>query len=210
MAKNSSTRSGGPARIRLVVLDAEVADGDISSLTQALQNALRGPTTTVVQRVASSNGSKAIGLPSTSEDEVIEADEELEEEGVVDQSPRSSSKPRGPRKAPKAPDVIDIEMHQDVSFASFAEGKNVDSQAKKYLTAAAWLHEHRGIASVTDRHMYTCFRSIGWPTNIADFSQPLRVLKNRKFFTSPGRGQYAINHIGLDFVRKLGGGDGTV
>jgi hypothetical protein len=59
---------------------------------------------------------------------------------------------------------------------------------------------------VTDGHIYTCFRSIGWSTNIADFGQPLRELKSRKFFTTPERGHYAINHIGLDYVKKLSNG----
>jgi hypothetical protein len=62
---------------------------------------------------------------------------------------------------------------------------------------------------VTDGHIYTCFRSIGWSTSIADFGQPLRELKSRKFFTTPERGHYAINHIGLDHVKKLGGGNGA-
>ena len=71
------------------------------------------------------------------------------------------------------------------------------------------MKEHRNIDSISDDHIYTCFRSIGWPTNIPDFVQPLRDLKFKKYFTSPEKGFYAINHIGLDYVKKLGGGDGA-
>lgn len=209
MAKNSTVKTGGPARVRLVVLDAEIADGDLTSLTQALQNALRSPNATVVQRVVSTNGSKSIAHQSTPEDQVTEVGEEIDDADVADAAPRPV-KQRTPRKSPKPPDVVDIEMHEGVSFASFAAGKDADSWHKKYLIAAAWLHEHRNCPAVNDGHIYTCFRSIGWPTNIADFSQPLRELKTtRKFFTTPARGQYAINHLGLDYVKKLGGGDGA-
>ena len=97
-------------------------------------------------------------------------------------------------------------MTNDVSFASFVEGKDAGSQQKKYLICAAWLKEHRNVDAVSPEHIYTCFRSIGWPTNIPDFAQPLRELKSRKFFTQPEKGLYAINHIGLDYVKKHGNG----
>jgi hypothetical protein len=100
-------------------------------------------------------------------------------------------------------------MNADVSLASFAEGKDASSQHKKYLICAAWLKEHRSIDAVGASHIYTCFRSIGWPTNIPDFAQPLRQLKSERYFSkSSGAGEYEINHVGLDYVKKLGS-DGT-
>ena len=205
MAKNAGFKNGGPARVRLVVLDAEVADGDLSSLTQAIQNALRPHSTTVVQRNSSLSGPKTIQHQAEPDDEVLEVDDVADE---AEATPRVS-KPRAARKTPKSPEVVDIDMNADVSFSSFVAGKKTDSVANRYMIAAAWLHECRGIASVTDGHIYTCFRSIGWPTNIADFGQPLRDLKGRKYFTNPERGLYAINHLGLDYVKKLGGSDGV-
>lgn len=96
-------------------------------------------------------------------------------------------------------------MNSEVSLKSFADGKDVKSQHKKYLVAAAWLKEHRDVDGVTADHIYTCFRSLGWPTNIVDFGQPLRELKVRKFFSKSDSGGYEINHLGLDYVRKLSG-----
>jgi hypothetical protein len=136
MAKNSTTKSGGPARVRLVVLEAEIPDGDLSSLTQALQNALRSSTTTVVQRVAASNGPKAIAHLPAPEDNPVEVEEEIADADVANTPPRPVRQ-RTPRKPPKAPEVVEIEMHGDVSFASFASGKNADSRHKKYMIAAA-------------------------------------------------------------------------
>lgn len=205
MAKNSTVKTAGPARVRLVVFDAEVPDGDFNSLAQVLQNALKTPT--VVARVA--NGASATKIIThqpaadvSPEDEVVDEVDAQEIEELAPAAPRAKTA----RKAPKAPDIVSIEMNAPLSFADFVAGKKIDSAHKKYLAAAAWLHEHRNTPIVTEGHIYTCFRSIGWSTGIADFSQPLRELKFRKFFTTPSRGQYEINHIGLDHVKKLANG----
>jgi hypothetical protein len=95
-------------------------------------------------------------------------------------------------------------MNADVSLASFALGKDAGSQHKKYMIAAAWLKEHRGIDAVSAGHIYTCFRSMEWSANIPDFWQPLRDLKAKKYFAKNGAGDYEINHLGLDYVKKLG------
>jgi hypothetical protein len=56
---------------------------------------------------------------------------------------------------------------------------------------------------------YTCFRSMDWAANIPDFWQPLRDLKAKKYFIKNDNGEYEINHIGLGFVKKLGGSNGA-
>jgi hypothetical protein len=198
MAKVAA-KAGGMSRVRFVMFDAEVAEGEIGQITQAIQNALRGTVQVTTQRLpapAALRAPEANGLQTEPEGE-FEQDEE-----VVDVT-AATPRPRAPRKVPKAPNIIDIEMTNDVSFASFAQGKDAGSQHKKYLICAAWLKEHRNIDAVSDKHIYTCFRSIGWSTNIPDFAQPLRELKSRKFFAQPEKGLYAINHIGLDYVKKL-------
>jgi hypothetical protein len=206
MARNTQPKSGGPARIRLVVLDAEVADGDLGALTDAVQNALRP--TTVVQRVLprGSGGVKTLTHQHAEDepDAIEEDEEELETEQPV-RAPRQ----RSARKAPKEPDVVDIDMNTEVTLASFVSGKKIDSIQSKYMTVAAWLRDHRNLPTVTVDHIYTCFRFMNWSTNIQDFAQPLRDLKGKKFFTTPERGQYAINHLGLDYVKKLGESDAT-
>lgn len=208
MAKTSTVKSGGPARVRLVVFDAEVPDGDFNSLAQVLQNALKTPT--VIQAPRAANGSAAAKTITHQPSETVQDDEpglfdHLEAEDAAEAA-SAPAKPKAARKAPKAPDIVPIEMNEPVSFADFAAGKKNDSLHKKYLIAAAWLHECRNTPIVTDGHIYTCFRSIGWSTAHNDFGQPFRELKARKFFTTPARGQYEINHIGLDYVKKLANG----
>ena len=138
-------------------------------------------------------------------------EDDIDETSEVDESSEASSSTRELRvkRVPRAPNVIDIEMNAPVALAAFAQGKDAKSQNKKFMIAAAWLKEHRGIDAVTPDHIYTCFKSIGWSTNIADFGLPLRDLKSKqRYFAKSDKG-YEINHIGLDFVRKLGGSDGA-
>jgi hypothetical protein len=197
----AQAKSGGNSRIRVVMVEADLAEGELSQLIPALQNALRAPAPTV-QRISPPASPKAIAQ----QPQEAELEPAIEEEDVqVDLAPETPRQ-RAPRKPAPTPNVIDIEMHEGVSFASFAQGKDAKSNHKRYLIAAAWLKEHRGIEAASDDHIYTCYLSIGWPTNIPDFAQPLRELKARGFFTQPKRGLYAINHIGLDRVKKLNGG----
>jgi hypothetical protein len=202
MAKNSG-KSGGTSRIKIVMVEAEIAEGDVGAFTSALQNVLRGPSPT--PRLGAPANGKAAALTAEPTDIEAEAQADLFEEEEAESAP-STARPRGTRKPARSPNVVDIEMNEDVSLEAFAQGKDSKSQHKKFLIAAAWLKEHRNIEAVTGDHIYTCFRSIGWSTNIPDFAQPLRDLKARKYLgPGPDKGQYAINHLGLDYVKKLGG-----
>jgi hypothetical protein len=201
MAKN--WKPGGTSRIRFVMVDAEIAEGDVGSITQAIQNALRGPTP-AVRRIVGPEKSVETNGASTPEQEP-----EFEHETEVAEPAAEPRRARGPRKPAKSPKVIDIDMKSDVSLSAFAHGKDAGSHHKRYMIAAAWLKEHRGIDAVNADHIYTCYKSMEWPANVPDFAQPLRELKFQHLFDQPARGMYAINHIGLDRVKKLGpaGGD---
>ena len=203
MAKNLP-KSGGPSRIRVIMVDA-VIDGehDLNSVITSLSNAFK-PAAAAKSIAAPRQQSNGAPTEEVADSEVLE--DEVEDVETVDVTPKPA-RPKTTRKAPKAPDIVPIEMNEPVSFADYVTGKKSDSIHRKYLLAAAWLHECRNTPIVTDGHIYTCFRSIGWSTAHADFGQPLRELKGRKFFTTPERGQYEINHIGLDYVKK--GGNGT-
>jgi hypothetical protein len=198
MARGSAGKSGGMSRIRFVMVDAEIPDGEMGSVTQAIQNALRGPTPIIVQRLSApaKNGT------------THEADgEELDEAEMLDaeQDVEAGAAPRQPRarRTLKAPKAVPIEMNEEVSLATFAQGKDVGSQWKKYLVASAWLKEHRGIDAVTDGHIYTCFKAMDWSTNIRDFAQPLRDMKTKSQYYDKTDKGYEINHLGLDYVKKL-------
>jgi hypothetical protein len=208
MAKASTVKSSGPARVRLIVFDAEVPDGDFNSLAQVLQNALKAPN--VIQRPTIVTGkTKTIThQPTADASQEDEAAEELDTQEVDDVTPTTSKTPRAKRTL-RTPKVVALDMNSPVSLESFVQGKDVSSQAKKYMVSAAWLKECRQIDAVTEDHIFTCFRFLGWSTGIPDFGQPLRDLKSKQQFFDKSDKGYEINHLGLDFVRKLGGSNGA-
>jgi hypothetical protein len=116
-----------------------------------------------------------------------------EEVGAVD-TPPISPKSKAQRKPAPKPNVVEIDLTSDPPLSSLVDQK---SNHRRYLTIAAWLHDHRGIEAITADHIYTCYRHRGWPIDIADFAQPLRELKHKQYFTTPERGKYAINQLGL-------------
>ena len=163
MAKGLAGKSGGTPRVRLVVIEAEIADGsDLSQFTQVMQNALRGPTPTVVKRIAAPT-SHANGGASAAEAELVEEAALEEEIEAIDVTP-VAPKAKAPRKPASKPSVIPIDITSEPPLSSLGDPK---SNHKRYLKIAAWLHDHRGIEAVTANHIYTCYRHLGWPIDLS-------------------------------------------
>src|SRR4029077_8334095 len=73
MAKHSF-RASAPSRIRFVMVEAELGDGEIGQITQAIQNALRtsgGPSP--VKRLSTATNGTDVTLQSDSESETDES-----------------------------------------------------------------------------------------------------------------------------------------
>ncbi|WEX85991.1 hypothetical protein PZN02_002238 [Sinorhizobium garamanticum] len=207
MAKGTTGKTGGTSKIRFIMVEAEIADGDIGQITQAIQNALKtSPPATTTQRIAGPNGVKAVAREAE-----IDNEDDIEEAEVVEiETPVRQSRPKTQRTAKPAPEVLEIDMTTGVSLASYVQGASPKSNAKRFLMIAAWFKEHRDTPLVTASHIYTGFRTLKWSVSIPDFSQPLRDLKFAQYMTTPGeKGHYAINHLGIAEVEKLraGGGD---
>jgi hypothetical protein len=203
VAKQPATK-GGTSRIRFIMLDAEIPEGDLSQITSAIQNALK-PTTTIIQQRLPSNGAQpAIGGNGV-EAEPIE--EEALEVGTDEQvSTPKPAKPARVRK-PTTPEVIEADFNSDVSLKSFTDQHPAESEPERYLVIAAWFKEHRATPSVTTAHIYTGYRVVGWSVGLEDFGWPLRYLKKEKLMSSSARGSFDINHLGLDKVKKLRAGE---
>ena len=201
MRRNSSAGGNGPSHVRFIMLDAELNEGDLREVTQAIQNALmtvvRSPTSprALVQRMASPT---VEATPPPPEENTV-----VEEESTHREAPISMSRSAGPRKH-RTPKVLNLDLTSDPSFAAYARAKNPPSDQLKFLVVAAWFKQNRGSASITVDHVYTCYRAVNWPSDIGDFSAPLRSLKRQQFLEQTGRGAYAINHLGLAKVDKLG------
>ena len=203
MAKANPPKSGS-AKIRFVMLEADIVDGDLDQITQAIQNAFR-PNTVVQYKVAPQEKA-ALSAPIL-EQELPEADlvETNDDEGRTPSRANGSSPSRSskPRKV-KTPTVLELDLKSEPTWQDFAKEHDPQTDFDRFLTVALWLKEARSIAAVTADHVYTCYRAIGWSTSIADFAKPLRNLRDRQFMnTGPTPGEYAINHLGVDRVLKL-------
>src|SRR5712664_37115 len=98
MAKSS--KPTGTSRIKFIMFDAEIADDQIQSVTQAITNALRGPNA-AVKRIAAP-AAQVNGHADAEEVEVLDDEDELD---AVDVTP-TPARAKSPRKAPKAPDIV--------------------------------------------------------------------------------------------------------
>jgi hypothetical protein len=102
------TSKGGTSRIRFIMLDAEIPEGDLSQITAAIQNALKPTTTIIQQRLPSTQASAA--LPNGSQDTEVEIEGEsleLEEEAQPEATdPRSAREPKA-RKLPSMKVLVD-------------------------------------------------------------------------------------------------------
>jgi hypothetical protein len=198
-------KGNGTSRIRFIMLEAEMPEGDLTQITNAIQNALR-PATVSGPKVPKASV-QMIG-PSDQDDddeEVIDAPVDEDDDAPIAQAPKAaSSKPRRPAKRK----VVEIQLDAEVSLASYVDQYKPKNDQDKYLVAVAFLCEHRKeVDGVTADHVYTCFRKMNWSTGTKDFAQPLRNLKANQFLDGgPSKGTYKTNHIGLDKVHKLAEG----
>jgi hypothetical protein len=208
MAKHSPSNSGGTSKFRMVVIDAELQDGEIGQLAQAIQGAFGGARTTTVRL----NGPMSKSLLSPASGELpaeVDSAEVAEDVGTVEMEP-APPKPKVQKKI-RTPN-LDGNLHpgEPPSFKEYADARNVVASSPvltKFLTVAAWLHEERTGTKVTADRAYTCFRFIEWPYNI-DFDQPLRDLRSKNKFVElkpedKGKGEFSVTHLGLAKADKM-------
>ena len=206
MGKGSGKGSVGNSRIRFIMLDADLNDGDLNQITQAITNALRPASgqraLPALPRQTNGNG---IGAATEEPDERTDDAEDLISDVNEVAAPRASA--ASPRtRTYRTPQVLDVDFKTaDVPFAEFAAAKNPPDEAtKRYLVVAAWFKEYGKLDAITTDHVYTAFRLVKWPTNIADFDLPFRKLKSAGWVKRVDKGKYEINHLGLDEVERMG------
>jgi hypothetical protein len=194
----------GNARIRFVMLEADIVDGNLADIAQAITSALRPPT--IMARAI------PMTTPAARKGEGEEVIDSVDSGGVVPpaeagaEADLQTSPPRAktPRKFYSPKVLIDVDLNWGgLSFEQFAREKKPTETSKRYLTIAAWFKQSCGLDSITVDHVYTCYRKMGWGTDIKDMVQPFRDLKAQGWGDAKRR-TFTINHIGLDVVDKLG------
>lgn len=214
----AAKNAGGAAaktntKIRFVMLEVDSTDGNLSEIAQAITNAVR-PSLAVPRMVAlpSSGGASAARDDARPAEQVGVAEEQIVEEGPApndsDAEGNSGRAPsvRAPRKYPMPTYLHDLDLDGGaVTFKAFAQQKAPKKNSKKYLVVAAWFREYGGKQAVTIDHVYTCYKTAGWSTNIADWDLSFRQLVKHDWMRRVQQGEYAITPLGEDEVKNIGG-----
>lgn len=177
MAKASSSR-GGSSKVRFIMLEADIAEGDLSQITQAIQNALR-PSQSVIRTL------QAPASPAALPNEVQNAD--LDDGEITDVDETEAAKPRpsrvGKPRVAKTPTVLDdIDVVSEPSLKDFVAQYDLPSTTDKYLVVALWFRDARATPAITADHVYTCFKLMKWSTTTNDFAKPMRNLRDEQSF----------------------------
>jgi len=205
MKKQNVVHQSDRSKVRIFYVDADLATGDLETLTAALTQAIR-PT-----HVLAKNGTPArLAAPVThvdgngrEADEVEEAEVEIAEE-----SEEARSEITGPAKKRMYPKPVPVDIDMKAGgkpWVEFAAEKGPTAHRSKYLVAAAWLHEYPKLTSITANHVFTCYKAAGWTFDVVDPSVALRQLKGEGLFTGKG-GKFEINHLGVAEVEKMKAG----
>lgn len=185
------------------MLEADLADGNLAELTQAITNALKpaAPARYVSapqQRVLNGSG-----------DAVSDDGEELEEQsGAEAQEEAPTAAPaRGPRgtgkpRKSKPPEYIPDLIADREAFKAFAKEKATTSRNRQYLVAALWLKENANSSTVNADKIYTCFKTAGWSIGFNDWRAPFDNLVHTEHMRKVTPGEFAINPLGEDTVNS--------
>lgn len=166
-----------------------MSDGDLSQVTQAIQNALR-PQPVTTRLIHAPNG-KTSGIVDEDQEadftEVVQDD--LDVAPPSRQKPTRNSKPR----VAKTPNVLDdIDVTSDPSLKDFVSGFEISTAVDKYLVIALWFRDARATPAITVDHIYTCFKMLGWSTNSNDFAKPMRNLRDEQSFKGGAKEGYSL------------------
>jgi hypothetical protein len=194
------------ARVRFVMLEADVPNGNLSDFTNAITNALKSGHHKAL--AATTNGQSKEPPMGDSLETTAEAALEETETDTATISPVSDPKTSRPKKYISKPKVLELDLTSgEKSLADFLNEKNPDSYNSKYLAVAAWFKEHRKIDTISVDHVFTCFKSMGWSFGtMGDLTGPMRELK-RQAKGDIQDGKFTINHIGIGLVEKMTNGD---
>lgn len=197
MARQTKSTSGN-SKIRFIMLEADMDSGDLSEITAAIQNALK-PKAQIEQRIVYVED-KHFDSDSLKNDSDAAEFTEVDEGLVAPDRPRRSAT----KRSYPTPQVVDVDWATDPTIEQFAASHPASTTNDKYLVVLAWFKDVHEQHAVSTNDVYTAFRKLEWPTNIKDFSQPLRDLKSQQIVTGSSKDGFQINHLGLDRVKKLG------
>jgi hypothetical protein len=187
-------------KIRFVLVEADISDGNLSELTNAITSALK-PTITPLRPALRSAAPPVLPPSNNGAAQEEEAELQTEPEAVEPQeddeesSAPKAAKPKAKLPLPKYLPDLDL-TGSGTPFKQFAEEKAPKRHVKRYLVAAAWAKEHGGSETINTDKVYTMYKTAGWPLGINDWDANFRSAVNRNLMQRKSPGEYAITPLG--------------
>lgn len=192
--KNKGESTTRPNRIRFIMLDADISDGNLTELTHAITSALRPqtahrlPPPTPVRELPSGNGHPPADDPEIEDAEIIQPDDADPPADPIQAKAKTPYNPPQPKYLP------DLDPQNE--FKDHATKNPQTKHTKRYLLAAMWLRDVKQKETVNIDQLYTCYKTAGWPTNIRDWDSNFRSLVKQNWMRRVSPGEYAVNPLG--------------
>jgi hypothetical protein len=196
MAPKKSENGTRANRVRFVLLEADISDGNLSELTQAITSALKQSSAPV--RQLSPRTAMPTSLPAEA-GMTVEETEESVETAVEETSDDTAKPPKAKYKPPLPTYLADLDVKgSGPSFREYAEEKAPTTHAKRFLVATLWLKEFGNSPTITVDKLYTCYKTAGWPLNITDWDVNFRNQVKTDKFRRVSSKEYEITPLGED------------
>jgi hypothetical protein len=205
------SHESGNSKFRLIVLEADLASGELSHFAHAITNALRPATAHQPQRLPAPPNLASLGQDASAP-EGVQIDDldggEIPHPNTTNGSVTASSTRKERKRNYRDPNILDnldLEGTTGTTWVQFARAKNPRSRQKKFLAAMAWFKNHGGKAAIGIDEVYTAFRTPGvdWPYAFGDYDKVFRGLLAQDLAARTGPGLYAINVVGEGKVDNM-------
>lgn len=203
--KNKGENGTRSNRIRFVMLEADLSDGNLTELTHAITSALK-PSTAPVRHLPARPSPPAVLASSETTTGVEEAEDVSTVEAETAQNEEETAPPRSAKSKSKPPlpkYLHDLDVTGNgISFKDYAAEKAPKKSGKRYLTSALWLKEQGSSPTINTDKVYTLYKTAGWPLGITDWDATFRSLVQSDKMRRVESGEYAITPLGEAAVQE--------
>ncbi|MFY1916764.1 hypothetical protein ACOTC9_04410 [Achromobacter xylosoxidans] len=205
----------GEISFTMVKFSMKASDAGLQKGIDAIRSAFAqaGIGIPIEARQIRTNGTKQVVMVSSSQPEVVEAEDageatDVEATEIVEER-APARRVSTTRAKPKVKNYTAIE---DPGFGStnptlkeFAAQMGPSTDPKKLLVIAYWFKHHLKQPDVTNDAIYTAFRTIGWTVpNIAQIVRELRASRDQRLIKGSNPNSSEIGLLGENAVDEMG------
>jgi hypothetical protein len=215
--KNHDPKGGGSGKgkVTVVMFQLEGSDETLRDAIRVMGQGLEklAPSAPIYKFISPPQTGTRGTLPMGDDDEVIEPETlEAEQGGAFEdgasspsQSGTSEKKKRNPPKA--IPAVKGIDWESGTSWKAYAAQKNPEGNPSRFVTAAGWFKNVRGVDVITPGHIVAAFNVMDWPKpeNIPNtFAQLKHKRAGELFDKGEKANEWVLSQRGVNALDRLG------